>query len=147
MVGRRPTKAVRELATVHPWVELHEDVADLAPFYLQARCVVLPIRSGGGTKLKVYEALAYGIPLIATSDALAGVPVTPGVEAIVADGAAELAIETARLVGDVEQAGIIGAAGRAAFVERLSWERAARKPLDALLRSLLSPSKGLGQEA
>lgn len=136
LVGRRPAPQVKALAAGHPWVELHEDVPDLAPFYLRSRCVVLPIRSGAGTKLKVYEALAYGVPLVATPEAVSGIPVQPGKEALVSSEAESLARDSLRVMSDPVEAARLGAAGREAFVSRLSWEQAAMGQLDELIRTL-----------
>lgn len=136
IVGRKPTPAVRELTRTSPGVELHENVPDLEPFYLGARCAVLPIRTGGGTKLKVYEALSYGIPVVATPSALSGVPVAQGSEALVAEKAEALADLAARLFEDDDLAAELGRAGRLAFDSRLSWKRAAQQPLDRVIREL-----------
>ena len=141
VVGRRPTPALRDLAAAHSWIDLHEDVPDLTPFYLRARCAVLPIRSGGGTKLKVYEALAYGIPLVCTPEAAAGVPVTAAEEVAVASATAELVQHTVTLLEDDVEAQRLGSRGRTAFVERLSWERAARRALQGLIEDLSSPDR------
>lgn len=139
VVGRRPTRLLRGLVAEHDWVELHEDAAELRPYYLRAGCALLPIRAGGGTKLKVYEALSWGLPLVATPEAVAGVRLEPGREALVAADVAELADHAARVLGDAATAAELGRAGRTAFTERLSWERAAQAPLDRLIRRLAGP--------
>jgi glycosyltransferase involved in cell wall biosynthesis len=117
-----------------PWVELIEDAPDLEPYYRTARCVVLPIRSGGGSRLKVFEALAYGVPIVGTSRAVAGIPIGDG--AIVrADDTEGLVSGAVAVLSDDDVAGRLGSMGRAVFLERLSWSQAA-KPLLELLAEL-----------
>lgn len=135
VAGRRPTRAVADLLAGQPWAELHQDVPDLLSLYLSSRCAVLPLRSGGGTKLKAYEALAYGIPLVATPAALQGIPLRDG-EAIVGERPSDLADAVLELMSSDDAAANVGAAGRHAFEERLSWERASQPVLDTVLRGI-----------
>ena len=59
-------------------VRLHGFVPQMAPLYRAARCCVAPVLGGGGTPLKVVVALAYGLPLVATPQALRGLPEVAG---------------------------------------------------------------------
>jgi glycosyltransferase involved in cell wall biosynthesis len=61
-------------------------VEDLPNAYAQARCAVVPLLQGGGSPLKLIEALAYGLPVIATSRAVAGLEAHDGEHCLVADG-------------------------------------------------------------
>jgi glycosyltransferase involved in cell wall biosynthesis len=61
-------------------------VEDLAGAYAQARCAVVPLLQGGGSPLKLIEALAYGLPVIATPRAIAGLVAHDGEDCLVADG-------------------------------------------------------------
>ncbi len=62
-------------------------VADLADAYAHASCALVPLLQGGGTPLKLIEALAYGLPVIATPRAVAGLEVRDGEHCLVAEGA------------------------------------------------------------
>jgi polysaccharide biosynthesis protein PslH len=62
-------------------------VEDLATVYGQARCAVVPLLQGGGSPLKLVEALAYGLPVLATPRAIAGLRVHDGEDCLVAEGA------------------------------------------------------------
>lgn len=130
VVGRRPAAAVRQLVDSAPWAELHADVPDLWPFYESARCTVLPIRSGGGTKLKVLEALSYGVPVVATPQAVAGIPLAPDEGVLIEADEEGIVAETVRLLGDPAWAGRCGANARRAFEKNLavelSWPALAR---------------------
>lgn len=141
VVGRRPPRLVRGLLSESSWSELREDVADLGPSYRAARCVILPIRSGGGSRLKVFEALSYGLPLVATSMAIMGVPLTPGEDVLVASKPEDLARAAVRLIDDNDEAERLGAAGRETFITSLSWSRVS-EPLIALLDELAADGAG-----
>ncbi len=95
-------------------------VDDLAAVYAGASCAVVPLLQGGGTPLKLIEALAYGLPVIATPRAVAGLDVHDGIDSIVAAGAAEFA---AALVGVLRDgAPQLGSSARALAAERYSIE-------------------------
>ncbi len=99
-------------------------VDDLGAVYRSARCAVVPLLQGGGTPLKFVEALAYGLPVLATHRAAAGLAVSDGVDCLLADGEQEFA---AALVG-VLRGGRpeIGVQGRRLALERYSIEALAR---------------------
>jgi polysaccharide biosynthesis protein PslH len=139
VVGRRPSRPLRDLLTGSPWIELRDNVPDLSPSYREARCVILPIRSGGGSRLKVYEALSYGVPLVATSLAVSGVPLTPGIDVMVTEEAEGLANAAILLLDNDDDARGLGSAGRTTFERSLSWARAG-EPLTMLLDELTSGS-------
>lgn len=69
-----------------PRVESLGFVEDLASVYANARCAVVPLLQGGGTPLKLIEALAYGLPVVATPRAVAGLQVHDGRDCLVAEG-------------------------------------------------------------
>lgn len=99
-------------------------VDDLAVAYRQARCVVVPLLQGGGSPLKLIEALAYGLPIVATSRAVAGIEAHDGEHLLVADGAEQFA---AKLIRVLEQgAPELGTAARRLAQERYSIEALAR---------------------
>ncbi len=74
-----------------PRVETPGFVPDLGMAYARASCAVVPLLKGGGTPLKFIEALAYGVPVVATSQAAAGLSVTAGRHYLEGDGAAAFA--------------------------------------------------------
>jgi glycosyltransferase involved in cell wall biosynthesis len=99
-------------------------VEDLAGAYAEARCAVVPLLQGGGTPLKLIEALAYGLPVLATPRAVAGLEVRDGVECLVAEGAEAFAGTLVRVLRD--GAPEIARAGRRLAQERYSVEALAR---------------------
>lgn len=140
LVGRRPSPAIRRLAATNPhFVDLAEDVEDLASQYREARCVVIPMRSGSGTNIKLFEALSYGLPVVATPKAVEGVDVEDGEGIRVHDRYDDLAATTSLLLADIGMCAALGDTARHVFEDRLSWEGAVKAPLSVVLsRSLAS---------
>jgi glycosyltransferase involved in cell wall biosynthesis len=77
LVGAKPTPAVRELRN-EPKVEVTGTVPDVRPYYRDAVAAVVPLHTGGGTRLKILEAMASGVPVISTTLGAEGLAVTPG---------------------------------------------------------------------
>jgi len=86
LAGARPAAAVRRLAGT-PGVELHGDVADLAPYLKRAAVAVAPMASGSGVPIKILEALAAGVPVVADPWSAAGLH-DPTAVVVVGDSAA-----------------------------------------------------------
>jgi len=103
VAGSRPSRAVRDLARI-PGVTVHADPASVAPLYARAHAAVLPIRAGGGTRIKVLEAFAHGVPVVSTSLGVEGLDVEPGRHALVADDPHALAAACARVLTDPARA-------------------------------------------
>ena len=100
-------------------------VADLArDAYARASCALAPLLQGGGTPLKLIEALAYGLPVIATPRAVAGLEVRDGEHCLVADGAAEFAAALVAVLRDGSPE--LARRGRELAAERYSIEALGR---------------------
>jgi glycosyltransferase involved in cell wall biosynthesis len=103
-----------------PRVEALGFVDDLHLAYASARCAVVPLLQGGGTPLKLIEALAHGLPVIATSRAAAGLGLLNGEHGLLADDAPSFAAALVRVLR--EGAPELGARGRRLAAERYSIE-------------------------
>ncbi|MCC6670876.1 MAG: glycosyltransferase [Planctomycetes bacterium] len=110
-------------------------VADLRPHYAAARCVYLPIRSGGGTRIKAIEALAYGRPVLATAVAVEGLGLEPGREYLPFETPQEGREALARALA--AEAGALAERGRAVAEARFD-HRAARARMRAVLAPLVA---------
>lgn len=99
-------------------------VADLSGAYAQAACALVPLLQGGGSPLKFIEALAYGLPVIATRQAAGRLAVRDGEHCLIADDAAQFAAALVRVLRD--GAPELGARGRELVSERYSIEALAR---------------------
>ena len=93
IVGSRPVPEVVELAN-EPGITVTGTVDDLRPHYRNAVMVVVPVRVASGTRLKVLEAMAAGVPVISTPLGAEGLAVTPGKDILIAETPAEI-IDTA----------------------------------------------------
>ena len=92
------------------------------------------IRMGGGTRLKVVEALAMGRPMVSTTLGCEGIDVRDGEHLLIADTPDDVAAATVRLLNDRRLGVQLGACGRALAVERYAWDVVARGLLDTLRR-------------
>jgi glycosyltransferase involved in cell wall biosynthesis len=103
-------------------------VDNLASAYREARCAVVPLLQGGGSPLKLIEALAHGLPVIATSRAVAGLHVHDGTDCLVADGGEAFAEAVVGVLRD-------GAADIARAGRKLAQEHYSIEALAALIRA------------
>jgi len=99
IVGSRPPAAVTRLAEI-PGVTVTGAVPAMAPYYARADLAVVPIRAGGGTRIKILEAFAHRVPVVATPMGAEGLDVSPGRHLLLGDGPEALAAACLRLLGD-----------------------------------------------
>jgi glycosyltransferase involved in cell wall biosynthesis len=122
VVGSDPPDVVRAFDD-GACVRVHGFVPDLVDYYRKASVVVAPLRFGGGTKLKVLEALSYGKALVATSEAVKGLQLRHGIDVEVADTPADFAAACSRLLNDPSARARMGESGRARVNALFSWDR------------------------
>ena len=132
LVGRNPAPSVQALASSS--VEVSGTVLDVLPFLAQARLAVAPLRSGGGTRLKILEALDAGRPVVATSVAVDGLEDLIGRGVVVADDAEAMAEVVSALLDDPEAVATLGQVGHDAVRASHSWD-AALEPLLATVNA------------
>ncbi|NLX35939.1 MAG: glycosyltransferase [Chloroflexi bacterium] len=134
IVGKAPTGAVRALSG-HSGVCVTGYVEDILPYFGGADLYVVPLRVGGGTRLKVLEAMAAGLPLVSTTLGAEGIGARNGRDLLLADDPVAFAEAVLRLLADRRQAVELGRAARA-FVERHYDWSAITPPLSELLAAL-----------
>jgi len=122
IVGGHPSPEVQRLE-VPEQIEVTGFVPSVAPYLRDAAVVIVPLRVGGGTRLKVLEALAMGKPIVSTSLGVEGIAVRHGENVLLADGEAEFADAVVRLVRDRAQASRVGLSGRRLVERRYDWNR------------------------
>jgi len=130
LVGRDPTPAVRALASAS--IDVSGTVADVRPYLAQTRVAVAPLRSGGGTRLKLLEALGVGRPVVTTSIGVDGLEDLVGRGVVVADDGVGIADALVGLLKDPERAADMGRAGHDAVVTDHSWDGALAPLLEAV---------------
>jgi glycosyltransferase involved in cell wall biosynthesis len=124
IIGARPPQAVRELAG--PGVEITGFVDDLRPHLASAAALVVPLRLGGGTRLKIVEGMAMGRPIVSTTLGAEGIEALPERDILIADEPSSFAGAVVRLLDDPALAARLGSSARQLAVERFSWAAAAR---------------------
>jgi polysaccharide biosynthesis protein PslH len=107
-------------------------VEDLRREYADAAVVVVPLTSGGGTKLKVLEAMAMGRAVVTTSIGAEGITVRDGVEMEIADSAEDFTLKTARLLLEPQRAAHMATAARALAERSYDWCTVNRDMHDAV---------------
>lgn len=120
-VGQDPPKELVDFSVRDPRVVVTGYVTDIRPLVRQASVYVVPLRVGGGTRLKVLDALAMGKAMVSTSIGCEGIEVQPGEHLIVADTPADFANETLALLADKPRRLRLGRAGRSLVERRYSW--------------------------
>jgi sugar transferase (PEP-CTERM/EpsH1 system associated) len=133
IVGRSPTPAVRKLAD-NAAITVTGRVDDVRPYMREAAVYVVPLRIGGGTRLKIFEAMAMGKAVVSTSVGAEGLPVKSGEHVLLADEPRGFARDVVRLLRDVERRRQMEAAARALVVEHYDWSTVAGALEDALVR-------------
>jgi sugar transferase (PEP-CTERM/EpsH1 system associated) len=134
IVGRAPTPAVKRLADDFAGVRVTGRVDDVRPYMREATVYVVPLRIGGGTRLKIFEAMAMGKAVVSTTVGAEGLPVVNGEHVLVADEPNTFARAVARLLRDSGRRAAIESAARALVVERYDWSAVAGSLEAALIR-------------
>jgi glycosyltransferase involved in cell wall biosynthesis len=106
--------------------EVTGTVADVRPYLDRATVVVVPMRVGGGTRLKIFEALAMGKALVSTAVGAEGLPLVDGEHYLRADGPEAFARAVVALLRSPDRRDVLGAAGRAVVAEHHAWPVVAR---------------------
>ena len=120
VVGQRPHRRLGSLrkdrsVTVTGWVE------DVRPYIADATVYVAPLRMGGGTRLKLLEAMAISKPVVATRLGAEGYPVTDGRELVLADTPAEFAQAVIALLNSSARRAELGQSARTFVERRYDW--------------------------
>jgi polysaccharide biosynthesis protein PslH len=129
IVGRNPHPRLATLRT-NPAVTLTGEVPDVRPYLASATVCLIPMRVGGGTRLKALEAMAAGKAIVSTRLGIEGIPVTHGQELLLADTPADYAAAVLRLIDDARAggalAGQLGQCARTLVETHYSWAQSWR---------------------
>jgi glycosyltransferase involved in cell wall biosynthesis len=121
VVGRQPDDRIRQLHNP-PAISIVGEVEELKPFYRAARLCIVPLRSGGGTRLKILEAMAYGRPVVSTAIGAEGIDVEHGRNILIADTPAEFADAVSRVLNEPGLAEALAEGGRRLVERSYSWK-------------------------
>ena len=120
IVGNRPTRAVSQLHRGD--VTVTGAVPEIAPYLARASVLVAPLRIGSGTRIKILQAMAHGVPVVSTSIGCMGLGVSHDEHLLVADRPQEFAACVNRLLEDGALRRRLGAAGRAFVAQSYTWD-------------------------
>ena len=132
IIGRSPTPTVRKLAEI-PGVEVTGRVDDVRPHIARGSVYIVPLRIGGGTRLKIFEAMSMGKAVVSTTVGAEGLPVTNGSDIDIADEPARFAHAVVHLMRDAEARRQIEGAARRLVVEKYDWSAVTNDFENALL--------------
>jgi polysaccharide biosynthesis protein PslH len=127
IVGRKPPTWLVERVRGCPGVELHADVADVRPFLAGSAVQAVPLRIGGGSRLKIIEGLACGLPVVSTRIGAEGLCLRPGVDYMMVERVEEMAAALVRALRELEWARGMAEEGRGTVRERYDWAVLAEK--------------------
>lgn len=132
IIGARPPGAVTRLASTADGVHIAGYVADLQERLAACGVFVVPLRAGGGMRVKILEALSRGLPIVSTSVGCEGIHVTHEKDILIADTPEEFAEATVRILSDLDLRRRLAENGRRLVEEEYDY-RTALRPLDAIL--------------
>ena len=137
IVGRAPTPEIRRLADADRSIHVTGTVPDVRPFLWGSRVSIVPLRIGGGTRLKIYEAMAAGVPVVSTAVGAEGLPVRHPGQIRLADRPEDFANECSRLLADEAGRRQLSSVAREWVIANCSWDAAVERFEQILERGLV----------
>ena len=119
IVGRDPASEVRSLDSDR--VHVTGTVDDVRPYYANAVAAIVPIRSGSGTRLKILEAMAAGVPVVSTKLGAEGIDAEDNVHILLANSVHEIVSAADRIISSPQTRNDLSAAARAMVVSHYDW--------------------------
>jgi len=120
VVGRNPPAEVVALSSI-AGIEVTGSVSDVRPYYREALAAVVPLNVGGGSRLKILEAMAAGVPVVSTKLGAEGLEVSQGKNILLAESNPQLAAEIVKVIDDLELRARLIAGGHALVRSRYDW--------------------------
>jgi polysaccharide biosynthesis protein PslH len=136
VVGRDPSRGLRKLGDSEPGIEITGSVDDIRPFVHRSAVYVVPLRIGGGTRLKIFEAMAMGKAIVSTTIGAEGLPVRSGQDIVITDEPESFAKATIELLRDPTRRAEIGRTARKLVERSFSWD-AVVQPFEGVLKRLV----------
>ncbi len=140
VVGRNPPESLVRAAP--PGVRFTGTVDDIRPHVATAHLAVIPLNVGSGTRIKAFEAMAMGRPVVSTTIGVEGLDVVPGEHLLVADDAAPFTAAVLRLLDDARLRAELSANARMLIEQKFSWAHVARQ-LEAVCLDALAARPSL----
>ncbi|MXS79183.1 glycosyltransferase [Nitrosomonas sp. JL21] len=142
IIGKFPSKKIRQYADSDKRIKVHGFVDDISVFYESASIYICPIRDGGGTKLKVLDALAHRLPLVADRIACEGLDIIDGFHALLSRDSQDMAEKILYLLQNSHTAQQLQENGYGLVVGKYDFSLIGKK-LSDLYISMAKSTKGL----
>ena len=126
LAGRKPAKSVQALAS-DPLIQVTGTVPDVRPYVWGAAVSIVPLRIGGGTRLKIFESMAARVPVVSTTIGAEGLPVSSGTDIYLADRPEDFADRCLELIADSQARARMADAAWELVSSRFSWEAVSRE--------------------
>jgi polysaccharide biosynthesis protein PslH len=136
VVGRMPSRKLQGLLEMEKSVRVTGWVEDIRPFLARGSVCIVPLRIGGGTRLKIFEAMAMGKAVVSTAVGAEGLSVQTGQNILLADSPNDFAASVTSLLRDSSQRRRLGGAARSLVLENYSWRKVA-ETFSQVLQDLL----------
>jgi glycosyltransferase involved in cell wall biosynthesis len=127
IAGRSPDERVVRAAQGLAGVTVTGSVADMRPYLWGSKVSIIPLRIGGGTRLKVYESMAAGVPIVSTTIGAEGLTYTAGRDLMVADTPAAFAQECVRMLRDTASRLAVSESASKLVRDSFSWAAVTRE--------------------
>lgn len=134
IVGRTPPRSIQQLAQEDPLITVTGTVDDVRPYLWSSRVSIVPLRIGGGTRLKIYEAMAARVPIVSTAIGAEGLDIHPPHDIRIADSPEDFAAECLALLNDSAARAKMASTAFDLVSGNFGWDRVIRH-----FESLLAP--------
>jgi len=121
IIGNNPPDALKRMADDDPRVKVHGFVPDVRPFFRESAVMICPLRDGGGTRIKILDGLALGIPIVTTSVGIEGIAAVPERDLLVADSPEAFLQQISRVFSDSALRDQLASNARRLAEQRYSW--------------------------
>jgi glycosyltransferase involved in cell wall biosynthesis len=146
IIGRNPGARVKALGS-QPGVTVTGTVKDVRSHVTEGALYIVPLRVGGGTRLKILEALSQSKPVLSTTIGAEGLGLEPGKHIEIADDPERFADRTVALLGDPARRAALSREGRAVVQEKFSWTFVARQFEARMCEAPADVERVLGERA
>jgi sugar transferase (PEP-CTERM/EpsH1 system associated) len=134
VVGRKPSQRLKDLAVREKNIQLTGWVEDVRPYLARGAVCIVPLRIGGGTRLKIFEAMAMAKAVVSTKVGAEGLPVRHGEDVLLAESVEEFARHAVELLRNPARRRQIGTAGHKTVTENYAWPSVALEFAEVLQR-------------
>jgi glycosyltransferase involved in cell wall biosynthesis len=127
VVGRKPPREILALAEKDPYVRVTGTVPDVRPYLWSGAISIVPLRVGGGTRLKIYESMAAGTAVVSTTVGAEGLAINPPADIRIADIPEAFAAECLRLLNNPEERQAVASTALQMVTSCFSWDQVCRR--------------------